>query len=70
LVPIDQLAFVYERERTKELNIPSQSKQSSMTTIEKLNQPSDLIALPFIDCPLEFDLALDELVVQHPTLDM
>jgi hypothetical protein len=41
-----------------------------MTTIEKLNQPSDLIALPFIDCPLEFDLALDELVVQHPTLDM
>jgi hypothetical protein len=70
LVPIDQLAFVYERERTKELNLPSKSKQSSMTTVEKLNQSSDLIALPFIDCPLEFDLKLDELVVQHPTMEM
>jgi hypothetical protein len=41
-----------------------------MTAVEKLDQPSDLIALPFIDCSLEFDLILDELVVQHPTLDM
>ncbi len=41
-----------------------------MTTIEKLNQPLDLIALPFIDCPFEFDLVLDELVVQHPSKDM
>ncbi|CAF3876231.1 unnamed protein product [Rotaria sordida] len=70
LVPIDQLAFVYERERTKELNLPNESKHSSMTTVEKLTQPFDLIALPFIDCPLEYDLILDELVVQHPTMDM
>lgn len=70
LVPIDQLAFVYEREKLKESNIPSQSNQSSMTTVEKLNQPSNLIALPFIDCPFEFDLELDELVVQHPTMNM
>jgi hypothetical protein len=70
LVPIDQLAFVYEREKMKEFNFPSQFKHSSMTTIEKLHQPSDLIALPFIDCPIEFDFTLDELVVQHPTLDM
>jgi hypothetical protein len=70
LVPIDQLAFVYERERTKELNLTSESKQTSLTTVEKLNQPNGLIALPFIDCPLEFDLVLDELVVQQPTMDM
>ncbi|CAF0740817.1 unnamed protein product [Adineta steineri] len=70
LVPIDQLAFVYEREKTKELNLPIQSTHSSITSIEKLNQPSDCIALPFIDCPFEFDLILDELVVQHPILDM
>ena len=70
LVPIDQLAFVYERERTKELHLLSQSKQLSMTTIEKLDQPSDFIALPFIDCPLEFDLILEELVVQHSTTDV
>jgi len=70
LVPIDQLAFVYERERTKELNITSESKQSSLTTVVKLDQSSGLIALPFIDCPLEFDLVLDELVVQQPTMDM
>jgi len=70
LVPIDQLAFVYEREKIKELNIPSQSKHSSMTTVEKLNQPLNLIALPFIDCPFEFDLELDDLVVQHPIMNM
>jgi hypothetical protein len=70
LVPIDQLAFVYERERTKELNLTSESKQTSLTTVDKLKQPSGLIALPFIDCPLEFDLVLDELVVQQPTMDM
>ncbi|CAF4912871.1 unnamed protein product, partial [Rotaria sp. Silwood1] len=70
LVPIDQLAFVYERERIKELNIPIELKHSSMTKVEKLTQPLDLIALPFIDCPFEFDLILDELVVQHPTMDM
>jgi hypothetical protein len=70
LVPIDQLAFVYERERTKELNLPLKSKHSSMTLVEKLNPSSDLIALPFIDCPFEFNLTLDELVVQHPTTDM
>ncbi|CAF3073062.1 unnamed protein product, partial [Rotaria sp. Silwood2] len=70
LVPIDQLAFVYERERIKELNIPIESKHTSMTTVEKLTQPLDLIALPFIDCPFEFDIVLDELVVQHPTMDL
>jgi len=70
LVPIDQLAFVYERERTRELNLPSESKATSLTTVETLNQPAGLIALPFIDCPLEFDLVLDELVVQQPTMDM
>jgi len=52
LVPIDQLAFVYERERTKELNLTSEFKQTSLTTVDTLNQPNDLIALPFIDCPL------------------
>jgi hypothetical protein len=42
-----------------------------MTTVEKLHQSSsDLIALPFIDCPIEFDLILDELVVQYPTMNM
>ncbi len=70
LVPIDQLAFVYERERTNQLNLPSESKQTSLTTVDTLEQPSGLIALPFIDCPLEFDLVLDELVVQQPTMDM
>ncbi len=70
LVPLDQLAFVYERERTKESNLPSETKQTSLTTVDTLNQPSGLIALPFIDCPLEFDLVLDELVVQQPTMDM
>jgi hypothetical protein len=70
LVPIDQLAFVYEREKVKELNLSSQLKHSSMTIVEKLNQPFDLIALPFIDCPLEFNFTLDELVVQYPTTDM
>jgi hypothetical protein len=70
LVPIDQLAFVYERERTNQLNIPFESKQTSLTTVDTLEQPSGLIALPFIDCPLEFDLVLDELVVQQPTMDM
>ncbi len=70
LVPIDQLAFVYERERTKELNLTSESKEKSLTTVDRLEQPSGLIALPFIDCPLEFDLLLDELVVQQPTMDM
>ncbi|CAF4842187.1 unnamed protein product [Rotaria sp. Silwood1] len=38
LVPIDQLAFVYERERIKELNIPIELKHSSMTKVEKLIQ--------------------------------
>jgi hypothetical protein len=70
LVPIDQLAFVYERERTNQSNLPSESKQISLTTVDTLQQPSGLIALPFIDCPLEFDLVLDELVVQQPTMDM
>jgi hypothetical protein len=73
LVPIDQLAFVYEREKIKELNLSSsssQSKHSSMTTVEKLNQPLNLIILPFIDCPMEFNLTLDELVVQHPTINL
>ncbi|CAF1188341.1 unnamed protein product [Rotaria sordida] len=70
LVPIEQLAFVYERERTKELKLTSESKQTSLTTVDKLNQPFGLIALPFIDCPLDFDLVLDELVVQQPTMDM
>jgi hypothetical protein len=70
LVPIDQLAFVYERERTNQLNIPFESKQTSLTTVDTLEQPSGLIALPFIDCPLEFDLVLDELIVQQPTMDM
>jgi hypothetical protein len=70
LVPIDQLAFVYERERTKECNLTSEIKPTSLTTVDKLDQPSGLIALPFIDCPLEFDLVLDELVVQQPTMDM
>jgi hypothetical protein len=41
-----------------------------LTTVDRLEQPSGLIALPFIDCPLEFDLLLDELVVQQPTMDM
>ena len=41
-----------------------------MTIVEKLNQSMDLIALPFIDCPLEFNLILDELTVQHPTKDI
>lgn len=70
LVPIDQLAFVYERERTKESDLLLESKKSSLTTVEKLSQSSDLIALPFIDCPFEFDLVLDELVVQNPKLDL
>lgn len=70
LAPIDQLAFVYERERTKELTITSESKPTSLTTVDTLEQPSGLIALPFIDCQFEFDLVLDELVVQQPTLDM
>ncbi|UJR14713.1 hypothetical protein I4U23_001706 [Adineta vaga] len=70
LVPIEQLAFVYERERTTHSNEMTPSKYSSITTIEKLNQPSDLIALPFIDCPFEFDFILDELVVQHPTINI
>jgi hypothetical protein len=71
LVPIDQLAFVYEREKINKLNLPTESKHSSMTTVEKLHQSSsDLIALPFIDCPIEFDLILDELVVQYPTMNM
>ncbi|CAF2748495.1 unnamed protein product [Rotaria sp. Silwood2] len=70
LAPIEQLAFVYERERTKELKLPPKSKQTSLTTVDKLDHPSGLIALPFIDCPLDFDLVLDELVVQQPTLDM
>ncbi|CAF0956054.1 unnamed protein product [Adineta steineri] len=70
LVPIDQLAFVYERERTKELKLTSESTQTSMTSVDTLDQPSGLIALPFIDCPLEFDLVLEELVVQQPTMDM
>ncbi|CAF4960563.1 unnamed protein product, partial [Rotaria sp. Silwood1] len=66
--PTEQLAFVYERERTKELNIKYESKQISLTTVDKLDQPFGLIALPFIDCPLDFDLVLDELVVQPPAM--
>lgn len=65
LVPIDQLAIVYERERTRESLLSAQACSSSMTTVEKLRQSTDLIALPFIDCPLEFDFLLDELVVQQ-----
>ena len=48
LAPIDQLALAYERDRT---------------LVDAYVQPADLIALPFIDCPLEFDLLLDELVI-------
>lgn len=70
LVPIDQLAFVYERERTRELNVLKESKPISLTTVDTLEQPPGFIALPFIDCPIEFDLVLDELVVQQPTMDM
>ncbi|UJR32029.1 hypothetical protein I4U23_019497 [Adineta vaga] len=70
LVPIDQLAFVYERERTKELPLTSDSMSTSLTAVDTLNRPLGLVALPFIDCPLEFDLVLDELVVQQPTMDM
>ncbi|CAF4516572.1 unnamed protein product, partial [Rotaria magnacalcarata] len=70
LVPIEQLAFVYERERTKELKVPYESKTKSLTTVDKLDQPSGLIALPFIDCSLDFDLVLDELVVQQPTMNV
>ena len=70
LVPIDQLAFVYERERTKELDHRIDSKPTSLTSVDQLNRPTGLIALPFIDCPLEFDFVLDELVVQQPTMDM
>lgn len=70
LAPIDQLAFVSEREKSRELNLPSESKSTSLTTVDTLEQPSGLIALPFIDCPFEFDLVLDELVVQQPTMDM
>lgn len=70
LVPIDQLAFVYEREKTKELNLPTETKYSSIRTIEKLHQASDFIALPFIDCPMEFDLILDELVIENPTMNI
>ena len=68
LVPIEQLAVVYERERTTKCNELSHFKYSSITSSEKLPQPSDLIALPFIDCPLEFDFTLDEFVVEQPTL--
>ena len=70
LAPLDQLAFVYERERTRKLTCTSESKAIPLTTVNTLDQPSGLIALPFIDCPLEFDLVLDELVVQQPTMDM
>ncbi|CAM4899870.1 unnamed protein product [Rotaria socialis] len=70
LVPIDQLAFVYEREQSNELNLPIETTHSSMTKVEKFTLPFDLIALPFIDCPLEFDLVLDELVVQNPIMDI
>ena len=69
LAPIDQLAFVYERERTKELDLTCESKQTSLTTVDKFDRPSGLVALPFIDCPLEFELKLDELVVQQPTMN-
>lgn len=69
LVPIDQLACVYERERAESADEPATSKQCSVTDVEKLDEPADLIALPFIDCPLEFDFVLDELVVQQPTID-
>lgn len=69
LVPIEQLAVVYEREQTTKSNELSQFTYSSITTSEKLPQPSDFIALPFIDCPLEFDFTLDEFVVEtQPTL--
>lgn len=70
LVPLDQLAFVYERERTNEQSNDVQIKSTSLTTVDTFEQPAGLIALPFIDCPLEFDLVLDELVVQQPTMDM
>ncbi|CAF1049581.1 unnamed protein product [Adineta ricciae] len=68
LVPIEQLAVVYERERTTKCSELSHFKYSSITSSEKLPQPSDFIALPFIDCPLEFDFTLDEFVVEQPTL--
>ena len=70
LVPIDQLAFVYERERTKESHKTIESKPASLTNVNQLDHPSGLIALPFIDCPLEFDLVLDDLVVQQPSMDV
>jgi hypothetical protein len=70
LVPIDQLAFVYEREKLNQLPQPSYSQHSSLITTEKLNQPSNFLALPYIDCPMEFDLVLDELVVQHSSINM
>ena len=70
LVPLDQLAFVYERERINEQSNDVQIKSTSLTAVDTFEQPAGLIALPFIDCPLEFDLVLDELVVQQPTMDM
>jgi hypothetical protein len=70
LVPIDQLAFVYERERTRMSSQTVESKPVSLATVDQLEHVSGLIALPFIDCPLEFDLVLDELVVEHPTINM
>jgi len=70
LVPLDRLAFVYEREKLRQINPSSHSQSSSMTTVDKLNPSSDFLALPFIDCPMEFDLVLDELIVQQPIIDM
>lgn len=89
LVPLDQLAFVYERERTQKSSSTSSppppsfssssslssslpqstsnsttSKATSLTSIHLFQDDPNRVALPFIDCPLEFDLALDDLVIQ------
>lgn len=70
LVPIDQLAFVYERERTTESDEKIESKATSLTEVSQIDHPSSLIALPFIDCPLEFDLVLDDLIVEQANMDI
>ena len=64
LAPLDQLAYVYEREKLRQIR-PSTSStpSSSMTSVEKLTSPSNFLALPFIDCPMEFPFILDELVL-------
>lgn len=62
LVPLDQLAYVYEREKLHQMD------HSSITSVEQLPLSSPLFALPFIDCPIEYNFILDELVVEHPII--